>query len=263
MRLYWEVARRGYRRFATYRGATAAGVFTNTVFGFLRGYVLLGVFRHRGEVGGLDAGEALTFVFVTQGFIALVGAFSALDISARIRTGDVVTDLYRPVDFQAYWLAHDLGRAAFHGVFRGIPPVVIGAAAFDLRLPTSPAVWVAFAASTTLAVVASFGLRFLVSLSGFWLLDTRGVQNLSVIVLTFFSGLVLPIGFFPGWLETLARALPYSALAQVPVEVLLGRHHGPGLAGALAFQAAWALALLFAGRRLLGAATRKLVVHGG
>ncbi len=44
MRLYWEVFRHGYRRWATYRAATAAGVFTNSVFGFLRAYVLVAVF---------------------------------------------------------------------------------------------------------------------------------------------------------------------------------------------------------------------------
>ena len=41
MRLYWEVSRRGYRRFATYRAATLAGIFTNTAFGFMRAYVLV------------------------------------------------------------------------------------------------------------------------------------------------------------------------------------------------------------------------------
>ncbi|MBV9255191.1 MAG: ABC transporter permease, partial [Actinobacteria bacterium] len=35
MRLYWEVARRGFRRYATYRAATVAGVFTNSVFGLI------------------------------------------------------------------------------------------------------------------------------------------------------------------------------------------------------------------------------------
>ena len=35
MRLYVEVARATYARISTYRSATVAGVFTNTVFGFL------------------------------------------------------------------------------------------------------------------------------------------------------------------------------------------------------------------------------------
>ena len=37
-RLYAVVAVGGFRRYATYRVATAAGVFTNTVFGFIMAY---------------------------------------------------------------------------------------------------------------------------------------------------------------------------------------------------------------------------------
>ena len=137
-----------YRRFSTYRGATFAGVFTNTVFGFLMAYVLLAVVHDAGgKVGGLDADAAVTYTFVAQGFLATVGAFGELGIGERIRTGDIVIDLYRPVDFQQYWLAQDLGRAAFQAIFRGVPPFLLGALVFDLQVPSSAGVWLAFAVS--------------------------------------------------------------------------------------------------------------------
>jgi len=262
VRLYAEIARRGFRRYATYRAATLAGVFTNTVFGFIQAAVLLAVYASREEVGGFDASEALTYAFLTQGLLAPVDAFnaSATEIGARIRTGDIVTDLYRPVDLQGYWLAMNLGRAAFHALARGVPPFVVGALAFDLALPNGAQTWMAFTASVALAVVAGFALRFAVALSGFWLLDTRGPEQLTVVVVLFLSGFMLPITFFPPWLEGLSRALPFAAMAQVPVEVFLAAGTpGPALAG----QAAWALALLGLGRVVLAAATRKVVVQGG
>lgn len=40
-RLYVAVAAGGFRRYATYRAATAAGVFTNTVFGLILVYTYL------------------------------------------------------------------------------------------------------------------------------------------------------------------------------------------------------------------------------
>lgn len=40
-RLYAAVAAGGFRRYATYRVATAAGVFTNTVFGFILAYTCI------------------------------------------------------------------------------------------------------------------------------------------------------------------------------------------------------------------------------
>ncbi len=263
MRPYVEVARRSFRRWSTYRAATAAGVVTNTVFGILLASVMVAVFRTRDEIGGLDVVDAVTFRFLGQGLLAAMAVFMWTEIADRVRTGDVVTDLCRPVDFQLWWLAQDLGRAAFQAPARGLAPVLVGAALFELRVTTDPVHWVAFAVATVLAVTVSFGLRFLVNLSAFWVLDARGPIQLLMAAWAFLAGFFLPVQFFPAWLETLARSLPFVAVVQIPVEIALGRHDGAGLAGVLAVQAAWAAALLLAGRAVLAAATRKLVVQGG
>jgi ABC-type uncharacterized transport system permease subunit len=89
----------------TYRGATFAGVVTNTIFGFILAYVLLAVFRSRSTVGSFDAKDAVTFVFVTQGLLMVVGIFGNLEMAERIRTGDVAVDLCRPYEFKAWWIA--------------------------------------------------------------------------------------------------------------------------------------------------------------
>ncbi len=152
MRLYWEIARRGYRRYAAYPGAAWAGVFTNTFFGFLQAYILLAVFRQRETIGAYDAEAAVTYVWLAQGLLMTVYIWGWYDVAERVRTGDVATDLHRPFDFQLYWLAQDLGRAAYHVAFRGVPPFLVGAVAFDLRAPERPLVWLAFADSVVLAV---------------------------------------------------------------------------------------------------------------
>src|SRR5262245_15462414 len=46
------LAKTGFRRYSTYRQATLAGIFTNSVFGFLRCYVMLAVAACRGGASG-------------------------------------------------------------------------------------------------------------------------------------------------------------------------------------------------------------------
>jgi ABC-2 type transport system permease protein len=263
LRLYWEVARRAFRRYSTYRGANLAGLFTNTVFGFIRAYVLIALYRHRTDVGGFDVTDAVTFCFVSQGFLMLTEAFGTDEIAERVRTGDIVTDFYRPVDFQQWWFAQDLGRAAFHTLTRGIPPVLAGALFFHLRFDTDPVVLAAFACSVLFAVSVSFGIRFITNLSAFWLLDIRGVRQLVTLTQLFFAGLAVPITFFPHWLEQFARVLPFAAVLQVPIEIILGKHHGTDLAAALGAQLAWAVALWVTGAAVVNGATRKVIIQGG
>jgi ABC-2 type transport system permease protein len=263
VRLYWEIARRGFGRFAAYPAATFAGIWTNTVFGFLQAYILLALYENRTDIGGYEPTDAVTYVWFAQAMLMTVWAFAWWELALRIRSGDVATDLARPLDPLRYWLAYDLGRALYHFVFRGIPPFVVGMLAFDVRLPESPATWLWVGTSLVLAVVVSFGFRFLYNLAAFWLLDYRGVVVIAMTISLFFSGFIIPLPFFPDWLEAVARALPFAAMVQVPVDVFLEKTTGAEVVAALALQALWAAILLGLARLTLGSAIRRVVVQGG
>ncbi|HXM57259.1 MAG TPA: ABC-2 family transporter protein [Candidatus Dormibacteraeota bacterium] len=261
MRLYWEMARLGFKRYATYRGATFAGVFTNTVFGFMLAFVSLSLFTSRARVAGYDATDAITYVWVTQGLLSTVHVGGWSEIAQRVRTGDVATDFHRPFDFQGYWLAQDLGRAAYHAIFRGIPPAAVAALVFPLRLPSRPATWPLFGLSVLLAVCISFSIRFLANMAAFWITDFRGVVSITAATVPFLAGMYgIPLAFLPPAAFAVLRALPFAGMGQAPLTVFLQK---PDVAATLALQAAWALALLAAGRLVLRAAHRRLVVQGG
>ncbi|MEU4125035.1 ABC transporter permease [Streptomyces virginiae] len=265
--LYAAVAAGGFRRYATYGTATAAGVFTNTVFGFIVAFTYIALWEQRPGLGGYDQAQALTFVWVSQSLLAagaLIGGGFQEELQERVRTGDIAVDLYRPADLQMWWLAADLGRAAFQLLGRGLVPLAAGALVFRLALPSDPSRWLLFLVSVTLGLVVSFALRYLLGLLAFWLLDGSGINLMATVVSIFFSGMLLPLTVFPGAFGEFVRALPWAAMLQVPLDVLLGEHAGAGdAAGALAFQAGWVLVLLGAGRLLQSAATRKVVVQGG
>jgi ABC-2 type transport system permease protein len=264
VRLYLAVARHSFRRYSTYRVATAAGAFTNSVFGFIRAYVLIALWQARPDIGGYDVTAAVTFCFLSQALIAPLAVFGPpLELAERIRTGDIAVDLYRPVDLQAWWLASDLGRAGFHLLARGLPPFLAGAFAFHLRVPDTTAGWLAVLPSVALALLVSFAIRYLLALGAFWLLDERGANLVAFTLASFFTGLTVPLVLFPGWLGALAGVLPWAAMLQVPADVWLGLHRGADLLAALGFQAAWAVALLALGRLLTAAARRRVVVQGG
>src|SRR5689334_22876093 len=61
---FGALCRAGFHRYATYRQATLAAIFTNSVFGFLRTYVLLAAFGARVAVTGYDRAQLTTFVWV-------------------------------------------------------------------------------------------------------------------------------------------------------------------------------------------------------
>jgi ABC-2 type transport system permease protein len=258
--VYWKLVGAGFRRWSTYRVAAFAGVTTNVVFGFMRCAVLLTVFAGSARVAGYDPAAAVTFVWVGQGLLDVVLAWGNTELPERVRSGDIAIDLVRPWDLQLALLADDVGRAAFSMSVRFLPPMLVGAVFFELRLPASAVGWGAFALGVALAVVTAFGIRFLLGLTAFWLLDWRGVVGLYAVVSGLLAGLILPIGLFPAWARVIIWCTPFPAVLQVPADLLIGRGAPLPMLG---YQVAWAVALLVLGRLVLRRAERVLVVQGG
>ncbi|MFI7098488.1 ABC transporter permease [Streptomyces sp. NPDC050161] len=264
--LYTAVAAGGFRRYATYRVATAAGVFTNTVFGFIVAYSYIALWHERPHLGGYDQAQSLTFAWTGQALLAATAMMTGggiAELEERIRSGDIAVDLHRPADLQLWWLAADLGRAGFQLIGRGVVPMAVGACFFDLALPGDGWTWGLFLVSSVLAVVVSFAVRYLVAVASFWLLDGSGLAVISGLASMFFSGMVLPLRIFPDGIGQVAQLLPWAALLQVPADVLIGARTGGAVVRGLVFQAGWAVALLVLGRLMQSAATRKVVVQGG
>lgn len=254
----------GYRRHATYRGAQFAGAAANTAFGLLRSAVLLGAISSGGGlVAGYDRQTALAFVFVSQALLTLVQVFPWTELTDRIRTGDVAIDLSRPFSLLGQYLFGDLGHAASTVLPNMLPPVVVGLAVFGWFLPASPWPYLLGVPAVVLAVLVSFGCRFLVSLAAFWIIEIRGVLRMYGIVSAILAGVIVPITWFPGWLHTLAWWTPFPAFIQIPADIVAGRVTGWTALSQIGVQALWVSALLAGGAWLLRRATRHLVVQGG
>ncbi len=254
------LVRAGFHRHATYRQATLAAAFSNSAFGFLKCYLLLAVLGSAATVAGYDAPRLVTYVWVGQGLLGVVLLWGWSDLADRIRTGDVTADLLRPLNPIWTYLADDLGRAAHAVITRLLIPVAAGAVFFDLYVPARLVTYPAFVLSASLAVVVSFGVRYLVNLSAFWLLDVRGALMAWAIAGNVFSGLGVPIPFFPGWAQDLLWATPFPAMFQAPLDILVERGDVLPL---LARQAAWVLVLLGVCHLVQRRAVRMLVVQGG
>jgi ABC-2 type transport system permease protein len=253
----------GFRRYATYRQAMVAAIFTNTVFGFLRSAVLLAVAGAAAKVG-YDEPQLLTFVWAGQGLIGVVLLWAPTDLADRIRSGDVIVDLLRPIHLVWQQLATDLGRAAFALLTRFIGPIIVGALAFELHAPQRSATYALFACSLLLATAVCFGCRYLVNAAAYWLLDARGPQIAWTLCSAVLGGLYFPLWFLPQPLAIgLIVATPFPSIIQLPLDVLVERGTVAEQLAAVLVQAAWAVVVVALCLAVQRRGERKLVVQGG
>jgi ABC-2 type transport system permease protein len=144
-----------------------------------------------------------------------------------------------------------------------VPPLLIGALTFHLVMPETPWPYLIGVVSVLFGVGISFGCRFIVNLTAFWLLDIRGATTVYMTISNVLCGLFVPVAWFPGWLSVLAHATPFPSMVQTPADIITGRIDGAHSLARLGVQFGWLVGVLLFGRLLLRWATRRLVIQGG
>ncbi len=263
MRLFWEIARRSFRRHLTYRAATIAGLITNFGFGWLRVSVLLALYDGRSVVEGITETDLYAYVALTQAVITYLALFGWYDLMESVHTGEVGADLLKPMGYFQFWLAKDAGRAAVALLLRGVVIMIFFSLVFPMSYPVSWVQWVWLGTAVLFSWLVSFAYRFLVNLAAFWTPNAKGISRFAFIFAMFFSGFLMPLRLYPDWVQRLAQWTPFPHMLNTVVEIYLGLLQGPALWQALLTQVVWAAVLAVVGQLLLKTAVRRLVILGG
>lgn len=263
MRLFLELAKLSFQHQLAYRSAHLAGVVTNLFFGLLRAAVMIALYGEREDVSGLSLQMAITFTALSQATIGYLTMFGWSDIIKSIYSGEVASDLLKPMNFFSFWLAKDLGRAAAAFLMRSIPIMLIYALIFDINYPSNLAQWLAVAIALIFSWLISFAWRFVVNLTAFWTPNTFGISRFAYGMSWVLSGFAMPLSFFPSWFQSIADATPFPSMVYTIVEIYLGIVSGNEILMLLFGQVIWFFALLLIARVMLSAGIRRLVVLGG
>ena len=133
--MYLALARLSFQRQLTYRTANLAGLATNAFFGLLRASVLIALFGARKSVAGYSVGDAVTYTGISQAMISYIAIWGWWDVTRSIRSGEIATDLSRPVDYFWYWVAQDYGRGLGQLLLRGLPIMALYVAFYRVSVP--------------------------------------------------------------------------------------------------------------------------------
>lgn len=261
---YWRLLVAGIREGSTYRLAALGGLVANATFGFLKVAMLFATVRAAGgEVGGYDIATMSTYIWLSQGLLGAVNLHGRSDMADRVKDGSVAVDFLRPLDVQAASIVHETGKALWTLVPRGLPSVAIGALVIGMALPASPWPYLLGLVSVVLGIVLGCAVVYLVATAGFWMVETRGLQILYMVVSGFLAGLFVPIGLFPTWLRVIAEVTPFPSMMMYPVDILSGRVDGLASVGLVGVQLFWLALVGYAGHRLTSAGRHHLEVQGG
>lgn len=263
--VYLEFARKSFQRELQYKAANYSGFVVNIFFFIVRAYVFMALYENRDVVAGYNVVDAITFAGLTQAMIMTVGIFGrgGSEIAESVRSGQVATDLMKPIDYQLFVLFRQLGRSLYFFFFRGLPIFAVMVIFFPWNPPHSWQALLLFFPSLALAAVITFSFSFMVGVCAFWIMEVSGIKQIVSGMGIFLSGFLIPISFFPAGFGTFCEWLPFVGQSYVPVAIYLGKYAGWHMADMLIRQIVWAIILTMLSRVFMTLAVRKLVIQGG
>ncbi len=258
---YVEFAKKAFSREATYR----MEVFTNVGGVLVRLFIMKSVWEALYRQNAAPAGVSLDAVITYTAVALLMSLILEVDatrlIQTKVREGTIATDLMKPINLVLYFFSDGVGQTLLHAMLI-VPALAIALAIVRIDVP-SPATLAVFAISFALGYVVNFLLNFSMNAIAFWTLETFAIQLMVRWVSDLLGGQVVPLIFFPGFLQQIVLALPFAAIYSTPLLIYLGTIPPAHWAAALASQAAWALAFAAISAIVWRAAQRHVVIQGG
>ena len=167
------------------------------------------------------------------------------------------------MDLHNLWLARALAYRTAPTLLRAVPLLTLALLFFGMDLPGSPAAGAAFLASMIGALLISSALTTLINVTMMWTVSGQGAAVMAGGAVTFLTGMIVPVPFFPEWAQTVINVLPFRGIVDTPYRIYLGHIPTSDIFPNLAHQLAWAAALVLIGRWVLSRGLRRLVMQGG
>lgn len=262
-RIYAEFVRVGFVNTLAFRLRYYTGIVTYFIYVTVYYFIWKAIYTHSARIEGFDFRQMLTYISV--GWIIRSVYFNNIDqeMAYQVMEGRLAMELIKPINIQMMQVARALGEAVFRMALLTAPTAVVILLVYPVARPASWRHFLAFLASVGLSFFIVAGINFAVGTFAIRLKSILGLLRAKYFLLELFSGLLIPISFFPHIFQKLLAALPFQYISYIPVLLYLGKINGRGILTALGWQLFWVVAVLALGDGLWRWSSRRITIQGG
>lgn len=208
--------------------------------------------------GNFDSihGYSLTQIVWYIGGMQIVGTiiwnFAAGRLSNQILDGSLSIHLLKPASIFMFEFANAVALRVVGILFEFFPVLIIQMLLFFPDFITFGST-LKFILCVFLSFFLFFLLNFAVGMTAFYMKNNSSMIALKTILTAFAGGTIIPIEFFPDWLQRLSVVLPFRYLYYEPLQFFLNREAAGGwgyFVNVLGMQLLW-IAVFFVGIKLV------------
>ncbi len=250
-----------------YRSAAWAGIATQFFFGFVYIMVYIAFYESGGDNLPMELPQVVTYLWLNQALLALVNQFSRdQELFKLIREGGISYELARPKNLYFMWYFKVIGQRLADVTLRFFPLVLVTSLLpypYHFGLPFSLPHFLLFLLSLGMGTLLVAALTVFYPIITLLTMNEKGIVNFFITMADILSGIVVPIPFFPKFLQILSSCLPFQYISDLPFRLYVGNLSlQEGVIG-IFLQFFWVVFLIFLGNCLMKKNLTRVVVQGG
>lgn len=240
--------------------------------------VFLWLAVYQSSEGGIDSSingftykEMVVYVVLTTIFTFITFNDDTLwFINRDVREGTIGNFVIKPISYRGKFIASNIGAFLMMSVVFGLP-LYAGSLGVLIGIGYLPVIsaW-AFIAHFALFLVASVlacllngAISYIFGILCFYTTAAWGLNALKTTVVSFLSGTLLPIAFFPGVFREIVSYMPFAGMSQNPVLILMMKYDYLECAKVILIALGWLVVLELLGKLLFNHAIKLVTVQGG
>ncbi len=217
-----EVAFVTYKEWSAYRTHSMVSILVGPIFFAVQYFIWSAVYGEGGTLNGMELPQIIRYYGASALLGYLTMDFADWNLSMLIRTGKYLTFSLRPIHHRFFAFSQKIGHRFLGFIFEFLPCLCIFVFVFRIDMKPAYPVWTVV--SVLLAFLMQFYINYCLGLFSFWIVDSTGLRNAFFLLSSVFSGSLIPLVFFPEWLQKAQFFLPFQYITYVPVMVFTGQY---------------------------------------
>lgn len=216
-----------YKEWSAYRTHSMVSIFVGPVYFIVQYFIWTAAYGGRSELNGMELSQMIAYFGASTLIGYLTMDFADWNLQMLIRTGKFLTFAMRPIHHRFFAFSQKVGHRILGFVFEFIPCFLIFTFLFKVDMIPEQIGWTLL--SVALAFLMNFYVHYILGMTAFWFVQSSGIRRVFDLLSGVFSGVFIPLVFFPEAIQKLLFFLPFPYMSYVPAMVFTGHFE---LAGA-------------------------------
>ena len=264
-RKYVSLVRGGMMELLQFRLSSVVAVIGNLVYLVIVYFLWKSIYASSATdtVNGMTFTDTLIYLVLATALFNFMEMFLVWEMGDSIRTGKIVIDLLKPIEYRTYMFWSFSGSYVMSFFMTFLPTFLVvffmthGAIHLGFNL-------LLFAISAVMSIMINFSIDFFVGTICLYTESVWGINIMKQVVVLLLSGASIPIAFFPEPLKTIAYCLPFQSVYNAPLTLLINNNMAlKSVIETLGVQLIWCIIMIVLSKLFWKISLRKITVNGG